>query len=94
MSNEKIFCVVTGGSRGIGYEIAKQMVENYLTPGSKILLVAKNQQRLNEAASKLKNVRRNSGGAGVDISVDVCDVDLGECQFTELEKKIQVNRVC
>ena len=51
------FAVVTGGSNGIGFELARQFVDN----GYDVLLSAEHQDHLDEAA-----VRLASGGASVE----------------------------
>lgn len=44
--------LVTGGSAGIGFEIAKILSES----GNEVIITGRNEERLKEAASKLKNV--------------------------------------
>ena len=44
--------LITGGSAGIGLEIAKLLSEN----GNKVIITGRNEARLQQAASKLKNV--------------------------------------
>jgi NAD(P)-dependent dehydrogenase (short-subunit alcohol dehydrogenase family) len=61
--------LITGGSRGIGYAIA----EAYLKAGAKVMICGRNEAKLNNAASELKQF-----GEIVPI---VCDVsDLGQVQ--------------
>lgn len=45
--------LITGGSAGIGFEIAKLLSEK----GNNIIITGRNEERLNQAASKLKNVK-------------------------------------
>ena len=47
-SNNKI--LIIGGSAGIGYEMARLLGQN-----NKVIITGRNQQRLDEAAAKLKN---------------------------------------
>jgi uncharacterized oxidoreductase len=44
--------LITGGSAGIGFEIAKLLIEN----GNKVIITGRDEKRLQSAASKLKNV--------------------------------------
>ena len=53
--------VVTGGSRGIGFAIAKMLSEN----GASVIITAKNQKRLEESAILLENT--------IPVSADVRD---------------------
>ena len=46
--NEKV-AIVTGGSRGIGFAVAKLFAEM----GAKVVITSRNSEKLNEAASKL-----------------------------------------
>ena len=55
--------IITGGSRGIGFETAKKLAEN----GAKVVITAKDNTRLKEAESKIKNC--------VSISADITKED-------------------
>jgi len=45
--------LITGGSAGIGFEIAKLLSEK----GNNVIITGRNEERLNRAASKLNNVK-------------------------------------
>jgi len=45
--------LITGGSAGIGFEIAKLLSEK----GNNVIITGRNEERLNQAASKLNNVK-------------------------------------
>ena len=45
--------LITGGSAGIGFEIAKLLSEK----GNNVIITGRNEERLNKAASKLNNVK-------------------------------------
>lgn len=45
--------LITGGSAGIGFEIAKLLSEK----GNKVIITGRNEERLNQAAAKLNNVK-------------------------------------
>jgi len=60
---------ITGGSSGIGFAIACAMVEL----GSNVLLVARDEQKLAQAAEQLED-RKNSSGQRLDwLSLDIAD---------------------
>ena len=60
---------ITGGSSGIGFAIAGAMVEL----GSNVLLVARDEKKLAQAAAKLEE-RKNSNGQRLDcLSLDIAD---------------------
>jgi 3-oxoacyl-[acyl-carrier protein] reductase len=60
-------CLVTGASRGIGRETAKLLCAE----GANVLLVARNEERLREAAEE-------AGGGAEVLVLDVTDDDAGE----------------
>lgn len=71
-------CVITGGSSGLGLEIARRLVHR----GVAVTLLARNASRLDEAAEGL---RRQTLGATVGVlSVDVSDAEAADAAFTEL----------
>ncbi|WP_457553837.1 SDR family NAD(P)-dependent oxidoreductase [Desulfobacula sp.] len=60
--------VITGGSSGIGYAIAKKIALNQ----GRLLLVARNQDKLNDAAAQLNKISRYSVST---ISADVSKLE-------------------
>lgn len=73
---EKRKAIITGGSDGIGYAIAKSFAEN----GADLLLVARNQEKLLKAASQLTNT---------GVSVETLAHDLSSINsIAELTDKI------
>lgn len=69
--------VVTGGSEGIGFEIARRFARR----GRTVVLVARRPDRLDEAAA---TIRSESGTAALTIPLDVTRSDAGEVIETEL----------
>jgi uncharacterized oxidoreductase len=65
--------LITGGSAGIGFELAKLFSQN----GNHVIITARNEQRLKDAASQLQNV--------TTIVSDVSD----ETDVNNLVKKLQ-----
>lgn len=59
--------LVTGGSRGLGYQIAEGLVE----AGAKVILTARKRDELNEAKTKLEN----TGGSVATIACDLTNFD-------------------
>ncbi len=69
-------CVVTGASRGIGAETARLLCAE----GADVLLVARDEERLNEAATAARQAGEGSGQVEI-LSLDVTDEDAGECML-------------
>ena len=69
-------CIVTGGSSGFGYAIAERLVEE----GASVLLVARGQERLREAARRLEAVatERSTAVAVETLAADVTDAGAAE----------------
>ncbi|MEH6907550.1 SDR family oxidoreductase [Neobacillus drentensis] len=64
MSQDKQVALVTGGNRGIGYELVKQLV----LKGFKVILASRDPKRGHESAQKLKE-------SDLDVSYVVMDVE-------------------
>jgi|SRR5579871_2026105 len=58
--------LVSGGSAGIGFEIAKQFSEK----GNKVIIIGRDKERLERAASKLKNTTAVVADVTVEEDVD------------------------
>ncbi|QIZ08569.1 SDR family oxidoreductase [Priestia megaterium] len=71
MSQDKQVALVTGGNRGIGYELVKQLAQK----GFKVILASRDPEMGHEGAQKLKE-------SNLDVSFLVLDVDNQEsiCQ--------------
>ncbi|CAH0991014.1 3-phenylpropionate-dihydrodiol/cinnamic acid-dihydrodiol dehydrogenase [Sinobacterium norvegicum] len=61
--------VITGGSSGIGLDLAK----NYAAKGANIILMARNQQRLDEAVADCKSLSTHGEQVILGYSVDIAD---------------------
>ncbi|MNK01820.1 Fatty acyl-CoA reductase [compost metagenome] len=67
--------LITGGSAGIGFELAKQFAQL----GNKVLITGRNADRLKEAANKLENV--------VPIAGDVTDPESADRLLTQIQQE-------
>ena len=67
-------CVVTGASRGIGRETARQLCAE----GANVLLVGRNEERLAEATEEATSAGAEHGGDAEALVLDVTDPDAGE----------------
>jgi 3-oxoacyl-[acyl-carrier protein] reductase len=63
-------CAVTGASRGVGRVTARLLCEE----GARVLLIARNEERLAEAASECAS----GGGEAAPLVLDVTEPDAGE----------------
>jgi 3-oxoacyl-[acyl-carrier protein] reductase len=73
-------CVVTGASRGIGLETARQL----LGEGASVLLVARGEQRLAEAAEELGGA---DSGEVAQLALDVTGEEAGERMLAEASER-------
>jgi NAD(P)-dependent dehydrogenase (short-subunit alcohol dehydrogenase family) len=67
-------CVVTGASRGIGLSASKQLCAE----GARVLLVARNERNVVEAADECMEAGREAGGAAESLACDVTAPDAAE----------------
>ena len=67
-------CAVTGASRGIGRETARQLCAE----GASVLLVGRHEGRLDEAATAATEAGAERGGEAASLILDVTDADAGE----------------
>ncbi len=67
-------CVVTGASRGIGRETARQLCAE----GAAVLLVARSADALSEAANAASEAGAGAGGRAEALALDVTGEDAGE----------------
>jgi 3-oxoacyl-[acyl-carrier protein] reductase len=67
-------CVVTGASRGIGAETARQLCAE----GANVLLVARNEERLRAAADAATAAGAEAGGRAKTLLLDITSADAGE----------------
>jgi 3-oxoacyl-[acyl-carrier protein] reductase len=76
-------CVVTGASRGIGRETAKLLCAE----GASVLLVARNEGRLESAVEEAGAAGTETGGQAEPLRLDVTDEDAGERMLTAAEQR-------
>jgi 3-oxoacyl-[acyl-carrier protein] reductase len=76
-------CVVTGASRGIGRETARMLCAE----GANVLLVGRNQQRLDEAASEAGEAGAETGGRVDSLRLDVTGDDAGERMLAAADER-------
>ena len=72
-------CVVTGASRGIGRETARMLCSE----GASVLLVARTNEALQEAASDCGRAGASAGGRAAPFALDVTDPTAGERVLAE-----------
>jgi 3-oxoacyl-[acyl-carrier protein] reductase len=67
-------CVVTGASRGIGRETARQLCAE----GASVLLVGRNEERLAAATEEVAGAGDAVGGRVAPLALDITDADAGD----------------
>jgi NAD(P)-dependent dehydrogenase (short-subunit alcohol dehydrogenase family) len=77
-------CVVTGASRGIGRETARQLCAE----GAGVLLVARDEGRLAEAAAEVEAAGAGQGGRAATLALDVTDPDAGQRMLAAAGKQL------
>jgi 3-oxoacyl-[acyl-carrier protein] reductase len=77
-------CVVTGASRGIGRESARQLCEE----GADVLLVARSEDRLLEAADECAAAGESAGGRAESLVADVTDPDSADRIVKEASERL------
>jgi 3-oxoacyl-[acyl-carrier protein] reductase len=76
-------CVVTGASRGIGKVTARLLCEE----GAKVLLAARTEERLLEAADECAAAGQAAGGAAESFACDVREPEMAERIVAEAEQR-------
>jgi NAD(P)-dependent dehydrogenase (short-subunit alcohol dehydrogenase family) len=76
-------CVVTGASRGIGRETARLLCAE----GASVLLVARDKERLSEAAAEAAEAGAENGGGAETLGLDVTAEDAGTRMLAAAEER-------
>jgi 3-oxoacyl-[acyl-carrier protein] reductase len=77
-------CVVTGASRGIGRTTARMLC----TEGADILLVARSEDRLVEAADECAAAGGAAGGRAESLAIDITEPDAARRIFSEASERL------
>jgi 3-oxoacyl-[acyl-carrier protein] reductase len=77
-------CAVTGASRGIGLEVSKLLCAE----GARVLLVARSEERLRDAATACAEAGESAGGSAETLQLDVTDPDAGERLVATANEKL------
>ena len=75
-------CAVTGAGRGIGRATARMLCE----AGAQVLLVARNEEELRDAAAECGRAGAPVHGRATHLVCDVTDPDAGERILAEAEE--------
>jgi short-subunit dehydrogenase len=75
MKTQQTYTLITGGTEGIGFELAKEFAAN----GHHLILVARDEQQLSNARSELS-------AAGVDVKIIAKDLFETDAAFTLYEE--------
>ncbi|MGI8632350.1 MAG: SDR family NAD(P)-dependent oxidoreductase [Solirubrobacterales bacterium] len=76
-------CVVTGASRGIGREVARRLCAE----GAQVLLVARGEAELRDAASECGRLGAPVNGRAAALACDVTDADAAERIASDAEDR-------
>ena len=80
-SNKNVF--ITGGSKGLG----KALAQKFLSLGSNVTIVARNQKELAEAVTELEKFKINPNQKLFSVSADVTNWNsISECMKTSVDK--------
>jgi 3-oxoacyl-[acyl-carrier protein] reductase len=77
-------CVVTGASRGIGLETARMLCAE----GADVLLVARSEDRLVEAADECAAAGQEAGGRAESLVADVTEAEAAELIVGEASERL------
>lgn len=77
-------CVVTGAGRGLGAETARLLCAE----GAKVLLVGRNEERLETAADAARQAGRERAGEAATLALDVTDADAGERMLAAANERL------
>ena len=82
--------LVTGGTRGIGYAIAKRFLES----GATVIITGRNAKRVQNACEKIKNENKEAyRGQVFGIEMDVSDVQNLEKKFDEILSNLNGSKI-
>lgn len=76
-------CIITGGSRGIGLEVAKRL----RAEGARLLLVGRGEDALARAAEACNEGVNEADGAVATLAIDITEHDAGERIAAECERR-------
>jgi 3-oxoacyl-[acyl-carrier protein] reductase len=76
-------CVVTGASRGIGREAARQLCAE----GASVLLVGRHEGRLDESVAEAEAAGSDVDGRAAALLIDITDADAGERMLAEASER-------